>query len=439
MSVVASRRMILWAAFPAPLTLLAGIYPWIIPLAANWLILICCVAGIDWMMSRGFSDMVRVSIPAHISLVQSKAKRITLVIANSSRYPLWVRIGIDATPGLFITPDEIRERVGADSELNIPMTLESPRRGTWEIEGIRVEACSTLGFFLLRRNLTLHQRIQAYPNIFLDNQRLAASLFLRRESGMRSQRIVGHGREFEQLRDYLPDDNFADIAWKATAKKGHPITKVFQMERTQHIYIALDHSRSSHLSFGNRTNLDVAIEGVLLMQLCCERMGDMLGLITFADKISRYCPAGKGRGHFGILRNLLHDLSPKLVTPDFENLFIFVKQRIRKRALVLLFTNLEDPGLASAFFNDVAIIKRSHLVTVCTFNGYEHDLLFSGYPVNGVPEIYRKLAAQLANNEQEKFSSMLKKQNVDMLRFRQNRFAAGVIEHYMGIKRRQVL
>lgn len=439
MRIVASKRMILWAAFPAPLTLLAGIYPWIIPLAANWLLLICCVAGIDWMMSRRFPDMVQVGIPADIYLVQNKVKWITMVVANASRHPLWVRIGIAATPGLSITPDEIRERIGADSEMGIPVSLESPQRGTWEIEEIRVEACSTLGFFHLRRNMPLHQRIRVYPNIFLDNQRLAASLFLRRESGVRSQRIIGHGREFEQLREYLPDDNFADIAWKATAKKGYPITKVFQMERTQQIYIALDHSRCSHLSFGDRTNLDVSIEGVLLMQLCCERMGDMLGLITFADKISRYCPAGKGKAHFGTLRSQLHDLGSKLVTPDFENLFIFIKQRIRKRALVLLFTNLEDPGLAATFFNDVGIIKRSHLVTVCTFNGYEQDLLFTGEPVNRVTEIYRKLAAQLSNNEQEKFSSRLKKQNVDMLRFRQNRFAAGVIEHYLTIKRRQML
>ena len=317
--------------------------------------------------------------------------------------------------------------------------MTASKRGQKQIETVCLEIRSCLGFFLLRQKRKRNYRIRVYPNIFLDNQRLAASLFLRTESGLRSQRIVGHGREFEQLRDYLPDDNFSDIAWKATAKKGTPITKVFQMERTQQIYIALDHSRSSHLKFGNRSNLDVAIEGILLLQLCCERMGDMLGLITFADKISRYCPAGRGRAHFGVLRNMLYDLTPKPVTPDFENLFIFIRQRLRKRGLILLFTNLEDPGLASNFFNDVSIIRGSHLATVCTFHGYKMNLLFDREPVTQVSEIYEKLAAQLSNNEQEKFSSRLKKKNVDMLRFPQNQFSLGVIEHYLSIKRRQIL
>lgn len=439
MSILPSQKLILWASFFLPTTLLAGIYPWVLYVVLNWLLLILFLSGIDWMISRGFPEQTKISLPSEISLIQNKGKEIYLNLANTSRHPLSVRIAFDADRDIIFDPAEILDHVSPDTEHIIPITMTASKRGQKQIETVCLEIRSCLGFFLLRQKRKRNYRIRVYPNIFLDNQRLAASLFLRTESGLRSQRIVGHGREFEQLRDYLPDDNFSDIAWKATAKKGTPITKVFQMERTQQIYIALDHSRSSHLKFGNRSNLDVAIEGILLLQLCCERMGDMLGLITFADKISRYCPAGRGRAHFGVLRNMLYDLTPKPVTPDFENLFIFIRQRLRKRGLILLFTNLEDPGLASNFFNDVSIIRGSHLATVCTFHGYKMNLLFDREPVTQVSEIYEKLAAQLSNNEQEKFSSRLKKKNVDMLRFPQNQFSLGVIEHYLSIKRRQIL
>jgi uncharacterized protein (DUF58 family) len=62
---------------------------------------------------------------------------------------------------------------------------------------------------------------------------------------MHTQRQVGKGRDFEQLREYLPGDGYEDIHWKATAKYGHPVTKVFQIERTQELYVVLDASRLS--------------------------------------------------------------------------------------------------------------------------------------------------------------------------------------------------
>ncbi len=439
MRVVASPKLVIWSSFFLPLTLLAGIYPLILFVCLIWLLLIFCLSGIDWVISRRFPEKIHINLPEEIYLIQNKTKEICLAVTNSSKHHLSLSIAFDGDMDLIITPPKLYEQLDSNSEHTLTMDFESKKRGEKYIHNICLEIRSYLGFFLLRRKRKTDFRIKVYPNIFQDNQRLAASLFLRSDPGIRYQRIVGHGREFEQLREYLPDDNFSDIAWKATAKKGKPITKIFQIERTQQIYIALDHSRSSHLAFGERSNLDVAIESILLMQLCCERMGDMLGLITFTDKISGFCPAGKGRTYFGVLRNLMYNLTPKLVTPDYENLFIFIKQRIRKRVFILLFTNLEDPGLASTFFNDVSIIKRSHLVTVCTFDGYEGNLLFSREPVTEISKIYEKLAAQISNNEQEKFASTLKKQNVDMLRFTQNKFAIGVIEHYLSVKRRQVL
>ncbi|MGA1842819.1 MAG: DUF58 domain-containing protein [bacterium] len=439
MRVVPSSKLVIWSSFFLPLTLIVAIYPRILFFSLNWLLLVFCISGIDWIISRSFPEKIRIDLPSEISLIQNKTKGGYLSVTNSSRHNLSFRITFDCDTDLIITPSEIQGDIDTNTENILTMDLESEKRGKKHIYNVYLEVRSYLGFFLIRRKRKSDSMIKVYPNIFQDNQRLAASLFLRSDQGLRHQRIVGHGREFEQLRDYLPDDNFSDIAWKATAKKGKPITKIFQIERTQQIYIALDHSRSSHLAFGERSNLDVAIESILLMQLCCERMGDMLGLITFTDKISGFCPAGKGRTHFGVLRNLLYDLTPRPLTPDFENLFIFIKQRIRKRVFILLFTNIEDPGLASAFFNDVAIIRKSHLVTVCTFNGYEQNLLFSGDPVTKVSEIYKKLAAQISNNEQEKFASSLKKQNVDMLRFIPNKFAVGVIQHYLNVKRRQIL
>ena len=87
--------------------------------------------------------------------------------------------------------------------------------------------------------------IRVYPNLFTERRNLAALFLHRGAFGLHAQRQVGKGREFEKLREYMPGDSFDEIHWKATAKRGRPITKVFQIERTQEVYVVIDASRLS--------------------------------------------------------------------------------------------------------------------------------------------------------------------------------------------------
>src|SRR5204863_1117351 len=87
--------------------------------------------------------------------------------------------------------------------------------------------------------------IRVYPNLLNERKNLAA-LFLHRGSfGMHAQRQIGKGRDFEKLREYIPGDSYDEVHWKATAKRGRPVTKIFQIERTQEVYVIIDASRLS--------------------------------------------------------------------------------------------------------------------------------------------------------------------------------------------------
>jgi uncharacterized protein (DUF58 family) len=138
--------------------------------------------------------------------------------------------------------------------------------------------------------------IRVYPNLF-DERKNLSGLFLNKGLGIHTQRQVGKGRDFEQLREYLPGDSFEDIHWKTTAKRGEPITKVYQIERTQQIYVIIDASRLSARSpeansapiqgdaqtavADLTTMLQRFITSALIMALAAERQGDMFGLLTF--------------------------------------------------------------------------------------------------------------------------------------------------------------
>src|SRR5690606_8645271 len=85
--------------------------------------------------------------------------------------------------------------------------------------------------------------LRVYPDLSKERKTVAAFFLNRGMFGLHAHRMVGRGREFERLREYMPGDSYDEIHWKATARRGTPITKVFQVERTQEVYVVIDASR----------------------------------------------------------------------------------------------------------------------------------------------------------------------------------------------------
>src|SRR5438105_2526977 len=119
---------------------------------------------------------------------------------------------------------------------------------------VLLEAASPLGFWAVRRSLPINLELRVYPNLLRERKSLAALFLNRGAFGLHAQRQIGKGRDFEKLREYIPGDSSDEIHWKATAKRGHPVTKVFQIERTQEVYVIIDASRLSARTAGVRSS-----------------------------------------------------------------------------------------------------------------------------------------------------------------------------------------
>src|SRR5439155_4923433 len=117
------------------------------------------------------------------------------------------------------------------------------RRGRFGNVLACVEAWSILGLWHVRARAEIPGELRVHPNLLTERKHIAALFLARGRPGTRVQRTLGRGREFEKLRDYLPGDGFDEIHWKASAKRGRPVTKVFQAERTQEVYVVIDASR----------------------------------------------------------------------------------------------------------------------------------------------------------------------------------------------------
>jgi len=336
---------------------------------------------------------------------------------------------------------ELPEKVSYSS---IKWPLKALESGRHVLDKCYLEVSSPLGFWAMRKTAPTASEIRVYPALYHEQKYLAA-LFMNRGLGIHTQRQVGKGRDFEHLREYFPGDSYEDIHWKATARRGHPITKVYQIERTQKIYVIIDASRLSGRRVGENgasfpaTILERFVTASLIMDLAAERQGDLFGMLTFDDRVQKFLGAKSGKAHYNACRDALYTLRPQRVTPDFSELFTFIGTRIRRRALLLFLTNLDDPVLAESFVHNIKLISRRHLVLVNAMKPPGVSPLFSSASVASVNDLYRHLGGHFLWQSLHETGKVLERNGIGFSLLDNEKMCAQMVSQYLGVKQRQIL
>ena len=307
---------------------------------------------------------------------------------------------------------------------------------------------SPLGFWSIRSRTEAKTEFRVYPNLFVDRKSLAA-LFLYRRLGIHTARQIGKGREFEQLREYQTGDSFDDIHWKATAKRNFPVTKIYQIERTQEVYVIIDHSRLSsrpashthenNLPVSGATILERFVTSALIMGLVVERQGDLFGLITFSDKVQAFVRAKSGKPHFNSCRDSLYTLEPRDISPDFAELFTFIGTQLRRRALLIILTCLDDPVLAEGFARSINMISRKHLILVNMPRPYQARQLFSSSSLETTDELYQHLGGHIILRGLRKTEKALQSRGIGFSLLNSDKLSVQLVSQYLNIKQRQMI
>ncbi len=317
------------------------------------------------------------------------------------------------------------------------------RRGSFAGVMACFEGASGLGLWRVRMRTELQAELRVHPNLFSERRQLAALFLAQGRPGARVQRILGRGREFEKLRDYQPGDGFDEVHWKATAKRGRPVTKVFQAERTQEIYVVIDASRLSARPVTHdgieQTALERYVTSALVLLLAAERQGDKFGLVVHDDRVRIFVRAGSGSKHYTACRESLLALKPSDATPDVAEIVRYLRGQIRRRALLFFLSDLTDPVLAEDFTRHVRLLSRQHLVLVGQLREPQVTPLFSGAETATDLEVYRRLAGHARWSESRTLAQKLKPIGVTLVLLENETMAGQLVEHYMKIKRRQAL
>jgi len=432
MTVPSTRLIWLAALLALPAAALAGMLPGSAVVADTLLGLCAAIAAVDAVLGSRRLSGFQVRTPAVIRITKDLETTIPVTLENRASHSRFVRLAAVMPDG--IGSARTVELVTAPSgESRVDWRCTGLVRGDHELRELHLEAASPLGFWLARAARPVQCSLRVYPNL---RDRATASLFLRRpDAGMRLRRQVGKGREFENLRHYLPGDNFEDIHWKATARRRFPAVKLYQVEHAQEVYAIIDFSRLS----AREAILDSYVNATLHLALLAERQGDRFGLVTFSDRTHRFIRAHRGRAHFRLCRETIYNLRSARVSPSFRELFTNLQVNLRRRALLVFFTYLDDSLLAETFANEIPLLAGRHVVVVNAARASHLKPLFTGETPADLGELYQALAGQMLWNRMRELKLALHSKGVRLTLVEPARIKTQVSFDYLDVKRRQLL
>lgn len=436
-----------------PCTIVAGVVPGAVVPAGLLIAIFVIVAVIDAALAHRTLVNVHVELPQILRLQKDRPGAIEVKIRSEPKNPSVLRLGFAFPPELGTVEHDRLVRIPSGA---VASRLEWPCiprvRGQYFLERAYLEGSSPFGFWAVRKSHPLRAEVRVYPNLVAERKNVAALFLKRAGMGVHVQRQAGQGREFEKLREYLHGDSIDDIHWKASAKRGHPVTKVFQIERTQEVYVIVDSSRLTARSVAleqngringdlhfSTTALERFVAGALILALAAEQQGDQFGLIAFSDKVLHFVRAKSGQAHFDLCRDRLYTLQPHGVTPDFDELCSFIRLKLRKRALLIVLTALDDPILAEGFTKAIELVRRQHFVVVDMLKPDGADPIFSGGAISRLDDLYGQLGGHLQWHQLRELKKVLQRRGVRLAMLDPVKLPAQLVAQHAEIRARQLV
>ena len=255
---------------------------------------------------------------------------------------------------------------------DITYEIRPTERGVYKYGDVLIFAATGIG--LLRRKLVVkaQQEVKVYPS-FIQFRKFSFLAISNRltEAGVKKVRKLGVSNEFEQIREYVRGDDFRLVNWKATARRNDLMVNQYQEERSQNIFCVVDKGRTMHTPFEGLSLIDYAINSSLVLSGIALGRGDKAGLVTFSDKIGSFIQPKSKSGQMSLIAEALYDQETRVKEADFLRLYRNIRNRIKKRSLIVLYTNFDTVPSLHRQVKYLKAISRYHLLVTVIFDNTE--------------------------------------------------------------------
>lgn len=405
--------------------------PWLVVAIGAGLLLV--LVGLDVALApRPSSLRLRRIVPA--VLRQRRPAEVVLVIDNPVDRPLDLAVHDAALPSLQRAPRRHRAVAGPREGLQLVSRVEPLRRGRFTLGPATTRTSGPLGLAGRQARIEGTTEVKVYPTL---RGRDEVELRLRRgrllQSGLRSSAIRGGGSTFDALREYVPDDEFRRINWRATARSTHAVTNLYREERNQQVILLLDASRAMAGQVEGVARLEYAIDAAVALAELAARVGDHVGAVAFGTDVRAQLDPRGGRHHPHRIVDLLFGLEPALEAPNYARAFAAVLRRHRRRSLMVLFTDLVERSVMDPLIDAIPVLLARHVVVIAAIRDPVIEALAQARPDTSA-EAYDKAAAAQFLAWRQATAGLLRRMGAPTLDLHPHELTGGVADEYLRLK-----
>ncbi len=327
--------------------------------------------------------------------------------------------------------------LAADSVATLSYRLRPRVRGNFRFEGVQLRLHSPLWLWRQSRITGAPQSVRVFPNFApLAGFALFSAEQASRLVGAHIKRRRGEGTDFHQMREYRVGDSMRQIDWKATARARKLISREYQDEKNQQLLMVIDTGRRMLAHEGGLSHFDRALDATLVVSYIALKRGDAVGLFTVGGE-QRWVAPQRGMAAIDTLLRASYDLQPAPVATDYLAASTELALRQRRRALVMLVTNLRDEDIEDVL-GAVRLLQKRHLVVVASLRESDLDEALD-QPVDDVRSAVRAAAAARYIAQRAAAHELLRNHRVTVLDVTCEKLPAALVEQYLSIKRSGLL
>jgi uncharacterized protein (DUF58 family) len=327
-----------------------------------WDVTILLFAAVDGM-SLPAASMIEatrqwISVPA-----LGTSTSIELTVRQRGRRLLFCRF-LDDLPVAFLEDPPWLDLVcPPEVPASVRYSLMPRARGDQQTGKVYLRYRSGLGLLERWCFVDLRQTVRIYPAAgSAEDQALFLARSRQLELQLRKQRQRGLGREFETLREYLEGDDLRDVCWKASARRGGLITKQYQTERSQAVWLLVDAGRLLQGQVGPYTKLDYATATALAMSRLALASGDRVGLLAYGRETQQSIAAARGGGHLRQIMESLALVRGEAAEADHLRATVTLNRLQPRRSLILWLTDPAETSMQPEVVEGAAQLMQKHLV-----------------------------------------------------------------------------
>jgi uncharacterized protein (DUF58 family) len=424
------------AGFPVAL-LPALVHPRAVGPWLALLVLGALALGLDALLALAPARLaVEVEPPGTLAVGQEG--RLAVRLRAGRRAPRWVEVRCELAPEFDPPPPSRIPLDGAGrGELAVPLVAR--RRGELAIDELWLRWTGPLGLAARMKRVHAGRTVVVVPD--LRPVRAAAFRYFgahELEAGIQVERFVGDGSEFDALREFVPGLDPRAIDWKASARHRKLLSRDFRAERNHQVVLAVDSGHLMSEPLAGVTRLDHAVSAALLLGYVSLRVGDRVGLFGFDEAPRAWAEPQGGLAAFRRLQAVSSRLAGSTAETNFTLGLAELSSRLRRRSLVVVFTEFVDTVTAELMVESLARLARRQLVVFVALRDPALERAALARPAR-LGDVFRSVVSADLVRERDRVLARLRRVGVLCVDAVPAAVSAELVSRYLEVKRREMV